>query len=46
VEGIQPILDEMSAQLPKAKNYKPEDFVDTSIMRQLDQSGFIGSVYR
>ncbi len=33
-------------RIPKAKNYKPEDFVDTSIMRQLDQSGFIGSVYR
>ena len=46
LEGIQPILDEMSAQLPKTKNYKPEDFVDTSIIRQLDQSGFIGSVYR
>jgi len=46
VEGIQPILDEMSAQLPKAKNYKPEDFVDTSIMKQLDQSGFVASVYR
>src|SRR5882724_3232237 len=46
VEGIQPILDEMSAQLPKAKNYKPEDFVDTNIVRQLDQSGFVGSVYR
>jgi ABC-type nitrate/sulfonate/bicarbonate transport system substrate-binding protein len=46
LEGIQPILDEMSTQLPKAKNYKPEDFVDTSIMKQLDQSGFVASVYR
>jgi NitT/TauT family transport system substrate-binding protein len=46
LEGIQPILDEISGQIPKAKNYKPEDFVDTSIVRQLDQSGFVSSVYR
>jgi hypothetical protein len=46
LEGIQPILDEISAENPKAKNYKPENFVDTSIMKQLDQSGFVGSVYR
>ena len=46
LEGIQPILDEISAENPKAKNYKPENFVDTGIMKQLDESGFIGSVYR
>lgn len=45
-EGIQPILDEISLQNPKAKNYKPDDFVDTTIVRQLEQSGFVGSVYR
>jgi ABC-type nitrate/sulfonate/bicarbonate transport system substrate-binding protein len=44
-EGIQPILDEIALQNPKAKNYKPDDFLDTSIVRQLEQSGFIGSVY-
>lgn len=46
LEGIQPILDEMSAEVPKAKNYKPENFVDTGIIKQLDQSGFVASVYR
>lgn len=46
LEGIQPILDEISTQIPKAKSYKPENFVDTSIVRQLEQSGFIGNVYR
>jgi NitT/TauT family transport system substrate-binding protein len=46
LEGIQPILDEMAAEVPKAKNYKPESFVDTSIIKQLDQSGFVASVYR
>ncbi len=46
LEGIQPILDEISTENPKAKNYKPENFVDASIVKQLDQSGFIGGVYR
>jgi ABC-type nitrate/sulfonate/bicarbonate transport system substrate-binding protein len=46
LEGIQPILDEISTQIPKAKSYKPENFVDASIVRQLEQSGFVGSVYR
>jgi ABC-type nitrate/sulfonate/bicarbonate transport system substrate-binding protein len=46
VEGIQPILEEISAQIPKARNFKPEEFVDTSIMRQLEQSGFIRNLYR
>ena len=46
VEGIQPILEEISAQIPKARNFKPEEFVDISIMRQLEQSGFIKNLYR
>ena len=45
-EGIQPILDEISLQNPKAKSYKPDDFIDTTVVRQLEQSGFVGSVYR
>ena len=45
-EGVQPILDELVTQIPKAKNYKPDDFIDPSIVRQLDQSGFIAGVYR
>jgi hypothetical protein len=45
-EGIQPILDEISLQYPKAKNYKPDDFIDTSIVKQLEESGFVESVYR
>lgn len=46
LEGIQPILDEIATQVPKAKNYKPEDFVDVSILRQIEQSGFIKNLYR
>lgn len=46
LEGLQPILEEIAGQLPKAKNFKPEDFVDSGIVRQLDRSGFVASVYR
>jgi NitT/TauT family transport system substrate-binding protein len=46
LEGIEPILDEIVTQAPKAKNYRPENFVDTGIVRQLEQSGFIDAVYR
>jgi ABC-type nitrate/sulfonate/bicarbonate transport system substrate-binding protein len=45
-EGIQPILDEISAQLPKAKSLKPDEFIDATIVRQLEQSGFIKNLYR
>jgi NitT/TauT family transport system substrate-binding protein len=44
--GIQPILDEIATQVPKAKNHKPEEFVDLSILNQLDQSGFFKSLRR
>jgi ABC-type nitrate/sulfonate/bicarbonate transport system substrate-binding protein len=46
VEGIQPILDEIALQNPKAKNYKPDDFIDTTVVKQLEQAGFVESVYR
>ena len=45
-EGIQPILDEIALQNPKAKSYKPDDFIDISVVKQLEQSGFVGNVYR
>jgi ABC-type nitrate/sulfonate/bicarbonate transport system substrate-binding protein len=45
VEGIQPILDEISTQIPKAKNFKLDEFIDASIVRQLEQSGFIKNLY-
>jgi hypothetical protein len=46
VDGILPILDEISLQNPKVKNYKPDDFIDTSIIKQLEQGGFVRNVYR
>jgi NitT/TauT family transport system substrate-binding protein len=39
--GVAGLLQSLEAQTPKAKNAKPEEFVDARFVRELDQSGFI-----
>ena len=46
VGGIQVSLDQMSQTNPKAKNANVERFFDARFVRELDQSGFIDSLYR
>jgi ABC-type nitrate/sulfonate/bicarbonate transport system substrate-binding protein len=41
--GIAGLLQSLEGQSPKAKGAKPEDFVDSRFVRELDQSGFIKS---
>ncbi len=45
LEGIKTILDTTAEKDPRAKNFKPEDFVDMRFIRELDQSGFIDNLY-
>jgi len=45
IKGIQMVLDEMSTRNPKAKGVQPESFIDVTILRELEQSGFIKSLY-
>jgi ABC-type nitrate/sulfonate/bicarbonate transport system substrate-binding protein len=40
LKGIQFWLDEFSAQNPKAKTAKPEQFVDLSLLQELEKEGF------
>lgn len=42
--GIGSLLQELEKQNPKAKGAKPEDFADSRLVRELDQSGFIKSL--
>ena len=42
VEGLKTIL----ASEPKGKSAKPEDFFDSSFIRELDQSGYIDALYK
>jgi NitT/TauT family transport system substrate-binding protein len=46
LRGIEIMLREMSAREPKAKTRRPEEFVDTSFIKELDSSGFIDQLYK
>ena len=46
LEGIKNILEPLAETDPKAKAAKPEDFVDMSFIGELDQSGYIDSLYK
>jgi ABC-type nitrate/sulfonate/bicarbonate transport system substrate-binding protein len=43
-EAIQGALDSIALTTPDAKNHKPSEFYDDSLVRELDQAGFIKSV--
>jgi NitT/TauT family transport system substrate-binding protein len=42
--GIPDLLQDLERTTPKAKGAKPEDFADSRLVRELDQSGFIKAV--
>ena len=42
--GITPLIQGLEHQFPKARAAKAEDFTDTHLLRELDQSGFIKSL--
>jgi ABC-type nitrate/sulfonate/bicarbonate transport system substrate-binding protein len=46
VAGIQTILDAMVKEEPKARDAKPEDFIDARFVQELDESGFINNLYK
>ena len=46
IPGLVTILKSVEARNPKAKNMKPEDFVDSGIVQELDKSGFIANAMR
>lgn len=46
LEGIKTILDGMAKTDPKMKPARPEDFVDSRFVKELDQSGFIDGLYK
>jgi NitT/TauT family transport system substrate-binding protein len=44
--GIQVIIDELAQRNPKAKTARPEDFVDMSFVKKLDDEGFFERLYK
>jgi len=46
IKGIQIMLRQMASKEAAARNARPEQFVDLSFIRELDNSGFIDQLYR
>ena len=46
IKGIQTILREMGAKDAAARSARPEQFVDLTIIKELDSSGFIDRLYK
>jgi ABC-type nitrate/sulfonate/bicarbonate transport system substrate-binding protein len=46
LEGLKTIIEPLAETDAKAKAAKPEDFVDISFIRELDQSGYIDGLYK
>jgi NitT/TauT family transport system substrate-binding protein len=45
-EAVETVLRNVESTIPKAKGARPEELIDDSIIRRLDQSGFIDALYR
>jgi NitT/TauT family transport system substrate-binding protein len=46
LEGLKTVLNDLAERDPRAKTAKPEQFVDLTFIRELDQSGYIDSLYK
>jgi NitT/TauT family transport system substrate-binding protein len=44
-KGLDAIYEIAAARRPEIRNHKPEEFVDTSFVAELDKSGFIKKLY-
>jgi ABC-type nitrate/sulfonate/bicarbonate transport system substrate-binding protein len=43
--GIKTVLESLARENPKAKNADPNAFIDASILKSLEDSGFIKALY-
>ena len=46
IEGMRIALEEVAKRVPAAKNKKPEEFVNTRFLDELDKEGFLKQVYK
>jgi NitT/TauT family transport system substrate-binding protein len=46
MEGLKTVIEEIAERDPRAKSARPEQFADLSFIRELDQSGYIDSLYK
>lgn len=43
--GIQTILDQLAKSRPQTKGLNPNDFIDPTILKEIEQSGFVKRLY-
>jgi len=46
IKGIQLALEEIGERNPAARTANPEQFIDVSMVKELDQSGYIDALYK
>ena len=46
IDGFKTIINDASERIPAAKNANPKDFMDISLLEELDRSGYIDGLYR
>jgi NitT/TauT family transport system substrate-binding protein len=46
IEGFRTIIKDAGERIPAAKTANPKDFIDVSLLEELDKSGFIDALYR
>jgi NitT/TauT family transport system substrate-binding protein len=44
-DGIQTIIDQLAKTRPQMKNLNPNDFIDPSILKEIEDSGFVKKLY-
>ena len=46
LEGLKTVLEDIAERDPRAKTAKPEQFIDFTFIRELEQSGYIDNLYK
>ena len=46
LEALQGQLDALALQVPEARDARPEQFLDMSLLDELERSGFADNLYR
>ncbi len=46
MEGLKFVIEDLGERDPRAKAAKPEQFVDLTFIKEIDQSGFIDGLYK
>ncbi len=46
LQGLRTVMDDIAERDPRAKTAKPEQFVDFTFIKELDQSGYIDGLYK